>query len=201
MSKDRPEHEESADRSFADILNEFESASRASGKKTAPRAGKGKGRNKGPAPSAQRGTVVGISGDFVLIDYGSKSEGVIPASDLRDPEGNLGVKRGDTFDVAVTGFNSEGMATLSRVTGPRPRDWEALNRAFENKEVVAGRVTGVVKGGFTVDLGSRAFMPLSRSGVRETADMEKLVGQEVRCRIIKIDPDEEDLVVDRRSVM
>ena len=111
-------------------------------------------------------------------------------------DGNLSVKRGDTFDIAITGFNSEGMATLSRVTGPRPRDWEGLNRAFENKEVVAGRVTGMVKGGFTVDLGTRAFMPLSRSGVRETADMEKLVGQEVRCRIIKIDVDEEDLVVD-----
>jgi small subunit ribosomal protein S1 len=202
MSNDRQEHEESADRSFADILNEFESASRAAEKKKAPvRGGKGKGRNRGPAPSAQRGTVVGISGDFVLIDYGAKSEGMIPAADLRDPDGNLGVKRGDTFDVAVTGFDSKGMATLSRVTGPRPRDWEGLNRAFENKEVVAGRVTGVVKGGFTVDLGTRAFMPLSRSGVREAAEMEKLVGQEIRCRIIKIDPDEEDVVVDRRSVM
>ena len=83
------------------------------------------------------------------------------------PDGNLSVKLGDTFDVAITGFNSEGMATLSRVTGPRPRDWEGLKRAFENKEVVAGRVTGVVKGGFTVDVGTRAFMPLSRSGVRE----------------------------------
>jgi small subunit ribosomal protein S1 len=202
MPNDRPEHEESADRSFADILNEFESASRGAEKKKAPpRAGKGKGRNRAPAPSAQRGTVVGISGDFVLIDYGAKSEGVIPAADLRDPDGNLSVKRGDTFDVAVTGFDNKGMATLSRVTGPRPRDWEGLNRAFENKEVVAGRVIGAVKGGFTVDLGTRAFMPLSRSGVREAADLEKLVGQEIRCRIIKIDPDEEDVVVDRRSVM
>jgi small subunit ribosomal protein S1 len=202
MSNDRPEHEESADRSFADILNEFESANPPAEKKKGPvRGGKGKGRNKGPAPAGQRGTVVGISGDFVLIDYGAKSEGVIPAADLRDPDGNLSVKRGDTFDVAVTGFDSKGMATLSRVKGPRPRDWEGLNRAFENKEVVAGRVTGVVKGGFTVDLGTRAFMPLSRSGVREAAEMEKLVGQEIRCRIIKIDPDEEDVVVDRRSVM
>src|SRR5215471_18375276 len=180
MSKDRPEHEESADRSFADILNEFESATRAAEKKPSPRGGKGKGRNKAPAPAAQRGTVVGISGDFVLIDYGAKSEGVIPAADLRDPDGNLSVKRGDTFDVAVTGFDSKGMATLSSVKGPRPRDWEGLNRAFENKEVVAGRVTGVIKGGFSVDLGTRAFMPNSRSGVREAADMEKLVGQEIR---------------------
>src|ERR1051326_4396873 len=102
MSNDRPEHEESADRSFADILNEFESANRAAEKKKGPaRGGKGKGRNRGPAPASLRGTVVGISGDFVLIDYGAKSEGVIPAADLRDPDGNLSVKRGDTFNVAV----------------------------------------------------------------------------------------------------
>ena len=93
------------------------------------------------------------------------------------------------------------MAKLSRIAGPRPKDWDGLKRAFENKEVVAGRVTGQVKGGFTVDLGTRAFMPASRSGVRDAADMEKLVGQEVRCRIIKLDVDNEDLVVDRRSVI
>src|SRR4029077_10145989 len=70
----------------------------------------------------------------------------------------------------------------------------------ENKEIIAGRVTGAVKGGFTVDVGTRAFMPASRSGVRDAAEMEKLVGQEIRCRIIKLDVDEEDVVVDRRSV-
>src|SRR4030095_3987832 len=79
--------------------------------------------------------------------------------------------------------------------------WDGLTRAFENKEIVAGRVTGVVKGGLTVDVGARAFMPASRSGVRDTAEMEKVVGQEIRCRIIKLDVDDEDVVVDRRAVM
>jgi small subunit ribosomal protein S1 len=199
----QPQGEDTAETSFADILNEFEKSTRAPAGKTAGKSagkGKGKGRNR-PAPPALRGTVVGISGDVVLIDYGAKSEGVIPAPDLLDAEGNLSVKRGDTFDVAITGYNSEGMATLSRVTGPRPRDWDGLTRAFEQKEVIAGRVTGAVKGGFTVDVGTRAFLPASRSGVREAADMEKLVGQEIRCRIIKLDVDDEDVVVDRRSVM
>src|SRR5207248_5657470 len=139
--------------------------------------------------------------DVVLIDYGDKAEGMIPAADLRDAEGNLTVKIGDAFDVAITGFNNEGMATLSRTTGPRPRDWEGLTRAFENKEIVAGRVTGAVRGGLTVDVGTRAFLPASRSGVRDAAEMEKLVGQEIRCRIIKLDIDDEDVVVDRRSVL
>src|SRR6267142_357259 len=199
MPNDPPEQaDDPSDASFADILNEFEKSTRVEP------AGKGKGKGKGksqPAPKPLRGTVVGMSGDFILIDYGAKSEGVIPSDSFLDADGNLTVKRGDSFDVAITGFNSEGMATLSRVTGPRPRDWDGLMRAFENKEIIAGRVTASLKGGFSVDVGTRAFMPASRSGVRDAAEMEKLVGQEIRCRIIKLDVDDEDVVVDRRSVM
>jgi len=201
MSNDPRDQGESTDeRSFAEILNEFERATRgATGKKTGKGSGrKGRGR---PATPAVRGTVVGISGDFVLVDYGAKAEGIIPAADLRDTQGNFTVKRGDTFDVSITGYNDEGMATLSRVTGPRPKDWDELSRAFAAKEVVAGRVTAVVKGGLTVDVGARAFLPASRSGARDPAEMEKLVGQEIRCRIIKLDVDNEDVVLDRRTVM
>ena len=197
----REQGEERAENSFADILNEFESTSRVARQSAAARAAKGKGKRKPAGPPPHRGTVVGVSGDFVLIDYGEKAEGVMATADLLDAEGNLSVKRGDSFDVAITGYNSEGMVTLSRITGPRPRDWEGLTRAFENKEIVAGRVTATVKGGFTVDVGTRAFMPASRSGIRDAEEMEKLVGQEIRCRIIKLDVDEEDVVVDRRLVV
>jgi small subunit ribosomal protein S1 len=197
MPNDRREQgEDMADTSFADILKEFEKSSRPASESK----GKGKAKGRPQRPSLQ-GTVVGVSGDFVLVDYGGKSEGVIAKANLLDAEGNLSVNRGDTFDVAITGFNSEGMATLSRVTGPRPRDWDALTRAFEQKEIIAGKVTGAVKGGLTVDVGTRAFMPASRSGTRDAAEIEKLVGQEIRCRIIKLDVDEEDVVVDRRSVL
>jgi small subunit ribosomal protein S1 len=202
MSNDpREQSDETADRSFADILKEFESTSRAAAKDKERGKPRGKGRGRSAGPSGPRGTVVSISSDFVLVDYGGKSEGIIPSSDFKDPEGNLTVKQGDSFNVAITGFNSDGMAKLSRIAGPRPKDWDGLQRAFESKEVIAGRVTGQVKGGFTVDLGTRAFMPASRSGVRDAADMEKLVGQEIRCRIIKLDIDNEDVVVDRRSVV
>src|SRR5437867_5958931 len=176
--------EEAADASFADILKEFEAAER-----------------RAPSGGPRRGTVVGISGDYVLIDYGSKAEGVIPSADLLDRDGKLTVKRGDTFDVAVTGRNNEGMVTLSRVAGRRPQDWDTLTRAFQNKEIIAGRITATVKGGFTVDVGTRAFLPASRSGARTPAEMEQLVGQEIRCRIIKLDINDEDVVVDRRSVL
>jgi small subunit ribosomal protein S1 len=171
------QQDDAADVSFADILNEFESSNRPAAREPAAPGGKGRGRNKRPSSPSHRGTVVGVSGDFVLIDYGAKSEGMIPASDLRDREGQLTVKLGDSFDVSVISFDNEGMPTLSRITGPRPRDWDGLTRAFENKDIVAGRVTGMVKGGFTVDVGTRAFLPASRSGIRDAAEMEKLVGQ------------------------
>jgi len=202
MSNNSPEQNEPTDdKSFADILNEFESSTQGKGRESRQPAARTRGKSK-PAPrSSLRGTVVGVSGDYLLIDHGAKSEGIIPRADLLDAAGNLTVKVGDTFDVAITGFNSEGMAKLSRVVGPRPRDWDGLTHAFNNKEIVAGRVTGVVKGGLTVDVGGRAFLPASRSGVRDAAEMEKLVGQEIRCRIIKLDVDDEDIVVDRRSVM
>src|SRR5438094_1512596 len=176
--------EEAADASFADILKEFEAAER-----------------RAPSGGPRRGTVVGISGDYVLIDYGSKAEGVIPAADLLDPDGKLTVKRGDTFDVAVTGRNNQGMVTLSRVAGRRQQDGDTLTRALQRKEIIAGRITATVKGGFTVDVGTRAFRPASRSGARTPAEMEQLVGQEIRCRIIKLDINDEDVVVDRRSVL
>src|SRR5439155_27052317 len=89
--------EDAADVPFADILKEFEAAGK-----------------RPPAGGPRRGTVVGISGDYVLVDFGSKAEGVISAADLLDRDGKLTVKRGDTFDVAITCRNSEGMVTLSR---------------------------------------------------------------------------------------
>lgn len=193
--------DDTADLSFADILNDFEKTTRAPQQKGAKDAPKGKGRNPSSGPPPRQGTMVGVSGDYVLIDYGAKAEGVIPSADLQDAAGNLTVKRGDILDVTTTGYNNEGMMTLSRVIGPRPRDWDALQHAFESGDIVAGRVTGAVKGGFTVDVGARAFLPASRSGTRDAAEMEKLVGQEIRCRIIKLDVDSEDVVVDRRAVL
>jgi small subunit ribosomal protein S1 len=100
--------------------------------------------------------------------------------------------------VAVKGRNLEGYYELSRFKVEQPRDWSSLERAFEDKTPIAGTVTGVVKGGVSVDVGVRAFMPASRSGTRDAAELEKLVGQQIRCRIIKLDVGDEDVVVDRR---
>jgi len=144
------------------------------------------------------GTVVAVSADSVFVDIGYKTEGVLPLA-LFQSAGET-VEVGTKLLVSVKGRNEEGYYELSRMRVEQPKDWSALEKAFEDKSVIVGTVTGVVKGGLTVDVGVRAFMPGSRSGAKDAADMEKLVGQEIRCRIIKLDVAEEDLVVDRRAV-
>ena len=141
-------------------------------------------------------TVVALSADSVFLDIGYKVEGVLPLANFQ----NESVQPGDKLLVAVKGRNEEGYYELSRFRVEQPKDWSALERAFADKAPIAGTVTGVVKGGLSVDVGVRAFMPASRSGAREAADLEKLVGQQIRCRIIKLDAAEEDVVVDRRVI-
>ena len=99
------------------------------------------------------------------------------------------------------GATEEGYYALSRLKIAQPTDWSSLEEAYAQKAAVAGTVTGIVKGGLTVDVGVRAFMPASRSGTRDAADLEKLVGQEITCRIVKLDAAEEDVVVDRRVIL
>ncbi|MGH9596948.1 MAG: 30S ribosomal protein S1 [Edaphobacter sp.] len=142
------------------------------------------------------GTVVAVSAEYVFVDIGYKTEGVLPVG-LFEKEA---VAPGDKLQVSVKGRNEEGYYELSRMRVETPKDWSSLEKAFEDKAVIVGTVTGAVKGGLTVDVGVRAFMPGSRSGARDAAEMEKLVGQEIRCRIIKLDATEEDVVVDRRAV-
>jgi small subunit ribosomal protein S1 len=101
----------------------------------------------------------------------------------------------------VKGRNVERYYELSLLRVAQPTDWASLEVAFAQRTAVVGTVTGVVKGGLTVDVGVRAFMPASRSGERETSEMEKLVGQQITCRITKLDTIEEDVVVDRRAVL
>jgi small subunit ribosomal protein S1 len=116
------------------------------------------------------------------------------------PNNDKGVKPGDKLQVTIKGRAPEGYFELTLGKAARPTDWSALEKAFADKTTIVGTVTAVVKGGLSVDVGVRAFMPASRSGARDAAEMEKLVEQEIRCRIIKLDAAEEDIVVDRRAV-
>ena len=178
-----PVYEEPTE-SFADLLLDFE-----------------RSHTHQPKSGAKQleGTVVSVTADQVFLDIGYKTEGVLPRTAF---ENNAeGVNPGDTFPVSITGRNEEGYYELSRFKVAQPRDWSALETAFRDRTPVAGTVTGIVKGGATVDVGVRAFMPASRSGTKDAAELEKLVGTEITCRITKLDVTDEDVVVDRRVVL
>ena len=179
-----PEEEQGG--SFADLLSEYDRDRRSS-----------KGSGEGGTKQVQ-GTVVSVTAESVFVDIGQKIEGVLTLASL-GPDG-AAIKAGDRLMVSVKGRNEEGYFDLTRQKVAQPKDWSAFEAAFADKATIAGTVTAMVKGGFTVDVGVRAFMPASRSGVREAAQMEKLVGQEIHCRIIKLEVDSEDIVVDRRVV-
>jgi small subunit ribosomal protein S1 len=152
-----------------------------------------------PGQKQLQGTVISLSADQVFLDIGYKTEGVLPRSAFDDNAD--GVKVGDSYPVSVTGRNEEHYYELSRFKVAQPRDWSALEAAFAEKTAVVGTVTEVVKGGLRVDIGVRAFMPASRSGTKDAAELEKLVGTEITCRITKLDVQDEDVVVDRRVVL
>ncbi len=170
--------------SFADVLRDFERTH---------------SHHAETGAKQLEGTVVSLSADQVFLDIGYKIEGVLPRSAF--PNTAEGVKPGDVVPVSITGRNEEGYYQLSRFRVAQPRDWSALEAAFRDKLAVVGTVTAVIKGGLSVDVGVRAFMPASRSGTHDAAEMEALVGQQISCRITKLDVTDEDVVVDRRIVL
>jgi small subunit ribosomal protein S1 len=172
------------DESFKDILSQFE---------------QNKSRQSGEAGKGRQGTVIAVTVDSVLIDIGFKTEGILPLSAFQSAKEP--VKAGDKLVVSIKGRDPEGYYELTLGKIERPKDWAALQKAFTDKTTIVGTVTAVIKGGLSVDVGVRAFMPASRSGVRDAAEMQKLVEQEIRCRITKLDETEEDVVVDRRIVL
>ena len=178
-----PQPDNDSNESFSDLLSEYE---------------RSHARVSDVSDRQLQGTVVAVTADSVLLDIGYKTEGILPLSAFQSGEN---VKPGDKFPVTIKGRDPEGYYELTRFKVARPKDWTALERAFAEKATIVGVVTAQVKGGFSVDVGVRAFMPASRSGVRDAADMAKLVEQEIRCRITKLDVADEDVVVDRRSVL
>jgi small subunit ribosomal protein S1 len=175
-----PSEEES---SFADMLSNFD--------RQHPDGDRGEGVT---------GRVISVGAEAILVDIGRKIEGSLPLSKWRETEQGE-PQCGATLNVTIGPRNEEGYYELSTAKVQRPKDWSGLQKAFAEKENIAGIVIEQVKGGFRVDIGVLAFMPASRSGVRDTAEMEALVGQEIQCRITKLEVEKEDVVVDRRIVL
>jgi small subunit ribosomal protein S1 len=184
----RPESQSTpeSNESFEDMLKQYEQTH----------------ARKAPDNSKQlEGTVVAVSAESVFLDIGYKTEGILPLAPFQGAGETVTVKVGDKFQVSVKGRDPEGYYELSRLKVELPKDWSALEQAFADKTTILGTVTAVIKGGLSVDVGVRAFMPSSRSGERDATALEKMVGEQIRCRIIKLDVADEDVVVDRRAVL
>jgi small subunit ribosomal protein S1 len=149
------------------------------------------------------GTVVQVNDDFVVVNAGLKSEGVIPASQFYDENGEIGVNVGDAVEVALdTVEDGFGETRLSREKAKRAETWTRLEAAHEAGETVIGVITDKVKGGFTVDLNDiRAFLPGSLVDVRPVRDTSYLENKELEFKVIKLDRRRNNVVVSRRAVV
>ena len=149
------------------------------------------------------GEVVDINRDVVIVNAGLKSEGVIPVEQFFNENGELDVKIGDIVEVALDSFeDGYGESRLSREKAKRARAWTRLEEAQAADEIITGRFTGKVKGGFTVDIGEiRAFLPGSLVDVRPVRDTAYLEEKELEFKIIKLDQKRNNVVVSRRAVV
>ena len=150
-----------------------------------------------------KGTVVEIRADFVVVNAGLKSEGVIPAEQFRNPEGEVEVTVGEEIDVALEAVeDGYGETRLSREKAKRAKAWEELEEACEESKTVTGVISDKVKGGFTVDISSiRAFLPGSLVDVRPVRDTSYLEGKPLEFKVIKVDRRRNNVVVSRRAVV
>jgi small subunit ribosomal protein S1 len=150
-----------------------------------------------------KGIVVEIRTDVVVINAGLKSEGIVPIEQFRNEQGELECAVGDEVKVALDSLeNGFGETVLSREKAKRAMVWDELETSMEAGEIVTGRISGKVKGGFTVDIRDvRAFLPGSLVDVRPVRDPGYLEGKELEFKIIKLDRKRNNVVVSRRAVV
>ncbi|MCL9684240.1 30S ribosomal protein S1 [Legionella maioricensis] len=147
--------------------------------------------------------VIGIDDDFVTLNAGLKSEGIVPVEEFYDKDGSLEISLGDTVEVALDSVeDGHGETLLSREKAKRQEAWRKLSKSHENNETVTGLISGKVKGGFTVEIGTiRAFLPGSLVDVRPVRDPSYLEGKELEFKVIKMDLKRNNIVVSRRAVV
>ena len=149
-----------------------------------------------------KGTVLKITSTDVIVDIGYKSEGVIPVAQFIDGAGNCTVKIGDTIDVLLEDTEDyDGHIVLSKEKAEKVKVWEDVERAYNDSTVIRGRVVERVKGGLSVDIGIRAFLPGSQIDVRPVKNLDALKGKEIECRVIKFNRKRGNIVLSRKIVI
>jgi small subunit ribosomal protein S1 len=149
------------------------------------------------------GTVLKVTPQYVVVDIGYKSEGVIPVAEFTDHEGNVSIQRGDEIAVMrEPGHTEEGYINLSHQKAQRLKAWDDIEKAFNDKAAVKARVIDRIKGGLTVDImGARAFLPGSQVDLRPVRNLDALKGQDIEVRIIKLNKKRGNIVASRKQML
>ncbi len=154
------------------------------------------------ADEVVQGTVLGITAKDVIIDFGYKSEGIVPIEQFHSASGELTVKRGDVVDVMIDHSEQvEGYVLLSHTKAARLRIWDDLEKASNDQLILSGRVLGRVKGGLAVDVGVKSFMPGSQADPRPVHNLDSLIGQDIPVKIIKLNRRRGNVVVSRKLAL
>ena len=145
------------------------------------------------------GEVVAIRPDSVLIDVGYKSEGILPKTEFTSRE-LQNLKIGDSIAVYIQEReDSEGNISLSKEKADRRKIWERIDQLFKDGKSIDGKIVGKVKGGLSVDIGIKAFLPGSQIDVRPIKDLDRLVGQTGPVKIIKMGQKKGEIVFFKRA--
>jgi len=144
-----------------------------------------------------RGRVVSISDDFIMVDVGYKSEGIVPRSHFEHD-----IQEGDEIEVLVEDIqDEEGEILLSKRKADRIRGWENVISTYREGDIVTGRVSRKIKGGLLLDIGVPVFLPASQIAIRRVGDVSEFLGRDLECKIIKIDEPRMNIVVSRRKLL
>ena len=148
------------------------------------------------------GRVLQITPDYVVIDVGYKSEGQIPIYEFNDIDGNLTVKAGDVIDVLVEEWENEnGMMVLSKQKADQRRVWDTISEICDQDSVIEGKILSRIKGGLTVDIGLKAFLPGSQVDLHPVRNLDKFIGQTQEFKILKYNRKRGNVVLSRRAIL
>jgi len=147
------------------------------------------------------GKIVQINADSIMVDVGWKTEGYIPARELRDDQGNITVNVGDEIEILVDRRDADGNLVLSRDKAAKIKIWDEVKLACEENTPVKGLIIERVKGGLSVDIGIPAFLPGSQVDIRPVRDLDRYLGQTYEFNVLKYDRKRNNVVLSRRTIL
>ncbi len=188
-----PEHHDEPDLSMEDFAAALESFDREQAAEAAAQAF--------DDSAIVTGTVIKLTDKHVVVDVGMKSEGLIPIEQVVDHTGQPKLKPGDSVDVVIEREEPEGGYLLGYEKAQRLRVWDTVEKAHNEKTAITGMVVGRVKGGLTVDIGIKAFLPGSQLELRPVRNLDAWIGQPIQVRVIKLNKKRGNVVVSRKEIL